>query len=371
MQYTGIEDAWVKLLNAFGIYNRDDATSGSNGLKAAFSVANKKLAIQAAKHGKTFPAIDWDDRVQKLDNLISTSLFDKLTSENVKTTETTDVTLNVLKFSDSMIRLLTAKAITYGSTKDPNVLRVNERFFDRLVGCMGKGGLLNPQMASMAANIKPLCSDPTAFIGSISQKFANAEPYPISGMVDETNHNALTMATMKVHIPSIDRLDNVVYVAYLSSAPDDLDIKITRIITDSNEIEEIRRHASKISKTDRDVDISQDEDSFPEDDIAMAHLAHTLTLLSDVGLVSTVIQPTDGAHEGVIGIIGAVSVANWIVYYHKTYNVVASEESNDETEPSEPDDTTDEAPSAEQPVQREPTDKRVIKASFNPNKFAK
>ena len=378
-KYIGIEAAWVKLLNAFGINSIDEATRGDSGLAQCFNMASRKLSLLARNQHNSFPNVTWEERVEMLKRYFPTNeAFDSLTQENLaslgngesKGTET-ESGMHYITKDTSMLELLCAKMITFMDVSADGVLHAKEALFNRLEKCMVPVPDLPENSVSMIGNLTYLSENPSELISALRSTLPSDESYPVSGAVFNAEDSAsLGGNTVTVNIPSVDQLTDAVYVQYVAPKGLDTDIKIVSVITNPDIIERAIANATDIAKTDHTAELTFKDLPDENDEIAMAHYLHPLSLYSFAGLVATVVVPATDTKSGVMAIIGTMDVASWIVY-HLSYMYLGQISMGDissQVKFAERTGRVAKATSGRQPTAQ--SGQRKISASFDPSKFA-
>jgi hypothetical protein len=224
---------------------------------------------------------------------------------------------------------------------------------------------------SMLGNLTYLSENPRELISAIRSTLPKDDVYPVSGAVFHAeDSDSLGGNTVTVSIPSVDKLTDAVYVQYVAPKGLDTDIKIMSVISNQDMIDRAIANATDIAKNDHTAELTFKDVPDANDEIAMAHYLHPLSLFSFAGLVSTVVVPATEHKSGVMAIIGSMDVASWIVY-HLSYMYLGQLSMND---------ISGQVKFAERPKKiynspvgsqsTEQSGQRKISVSFDPSKFA-
>lgn len=344
------DEAWVKLLNAFGITDYRDALTGTpSGLRGYFETANQRLYTQMTSKGGHYKPVSWSERCKALGRTVPIDKFNYITQQNLaagrKEGETATPDTSVQQTSTSisaqtcMARFLSVDFLTY----DKAIIGSNyEAFipaalFMRIAGHVRQNeadlnNLMKLKVMRPGGNVGLRCANGVGeeLIQVVSNVFGGASPMNINGEISETSED-LVATDLSIELPSLRDVvsggqSKIVPIKYSCVTDGDeagVGVMITGIISDPDFINKLQ--ISPLAMESRTNDLSFQEVMAAEDEngnITMEQakqrdLIDPTSILADLGLVAVVLQPADpdtGA-EGIMAIIGSVSVNKWVLYH--------------------------------------------------------
>lgn len=343
-------DAWVKLLNAFGITDYRDALTGTpSGLRGYFDMANQRLYTQMTSNKGHYHIVPWSVRCEMFDKSVPPEKFNYITQQNIEAsrkdgepaTSVAEQTPKTAPISAQtcMARFLSTNFLTY----DKTIIGTNYealipvQLFMRVSGHVHQdeadiNNLMKLKVIRPSGNVGLRCANGIGeeLIHVVSEVFGNASPMNINGEISETSED-LVATNLSIELPSLrDVLSggttNIVPIKYTCVTDEDeasVGVKITGIISDTDFINKLQ--ISPLAMEARTNDLSFQEVMATEDEhgnITMEQakqrdLIDPTSILADLGLVAVVLQPAnpDTGAEGVMAIIGSVSVNKWVLYH--------------------------------------------------------
>ena len=338
------DDAWVKLLNAFGITDYRDALTG---LRGYFETANQRLYTQMTSNGGHYKPVSWSDRCKALGRTVPIDKFNYMTQQNLAAgrkegeTATSDTSVQQTSISAQtcMARFLSVDFLTY----DKTIIGSNyEAFipaalFMRIAGHVHQdeadlNNIMKLKVMRPSGNVGLRCANGVGeeLIQVVSKVFGGASPMNMNGEISETSED-LVATDLSIELPSLRDVvsggqSKIVPIKYSCVTDGDeagVGVMITGIISDTDFINKLQ--ISPLAMESRTNDLSFQEVMAAEDEngnITMEQakqrdLIDPTSILADLGLVAVVLQPAnpDTGAEGVMAIIGSVSINKWVLYH--------------------------------------------------------
>lgn len=330
---------WVKLLSAFGLEDYDAALGNNNGLSDAFVRAAQKLAKvsdeKKQKYLKTYDIkpttpINWGQRLKWFQKCFNNSeVFNAIrrSNEAVGTGQETVIPTSSISGENSVIQLYKVPRITCDERFDNrDTVFINQALFPKIAS-----QLYNPLyressnwektvklselvVSETRTNLPFVCPDLTVLttlVNALSTKFSGAAPIKQS-VADRSYVKQGEIATFGLDLPAID-IEKSVLVKYMPTDNDNI-IHITNVITDPNEIASIQlgdEHLASKQVVYTDFSDLSDED--------ILRRADPQSVMSEIGAVGVVLQLADDGIEGILCIVGCLSITDWMDwhrYYH-------------------------------------------------------
>ena len=338
------DDAWVKLLNAFGITDYRDALTG---LRGYFETANQRLYTQMTSNGGHYKPVSWSERCKALGRTVPIEKFNYMTQQNLgagrkegeTATSDTSVQQTSISAQTCMARFLSVDFLTY----DKNIIGSNyEAFipaalFMRIAGHVHQdaadiNNIMKLKVMRPSGNVGLRCANGVGeeLIQVVSNVFGGASPMNMNGEISETSED-LVATDLSIELPSLRDVvsggqSKIVPIKYSCVTDGDeagVGVMITGIISDPDFINKLQ--ISPLAMESRTNDLSFQEVMAAEDEngnITMEQakqrdLIDPTSILADLGLVAVVLQPAnpDTGAEGVMAIIGSVSINKWVLYH--------------------------------------------------------
>lgn len=343
-------DAWVTLLNAFGITDYRDALTGTpSGIRGYFDMANQRLYTQMTSNKGHYHIVPWSVRCQMFDNGVPPEKFNYITQQNIEAsrkdgepaTSVAEQTPKTAPISAQtcMARFLSTDFLTY----DKTIIGTNYealipvQLFMRVAGHVHQdedtiNNLMKLKVIRPSVNVGLRCANGVGeeLIHVVSEVFGNTSPMNINGDISETSED-LVATDLSIELPSLRDVvsggqSKIVPIKYSCVTDGDeasVGVIITGIISDTDFINNMQ--ISPLAMQSRTNDLSFQEVIATEDengDITMEQakqrdLIDPTSILADLGLVAVVLQPAnpDTGVEGVMAIIGSVSINKWVLYH--------------------------------------------------------
>ena len=302
-----VGNTWINILLAFGV--KDYLTAAGDTQAGAFKnvIANtyRKIADQYYRHSFTDKGIDpWEERCNLFALTVSPEQFKKAVSGQMYD----------IDYGTSMLAMLDRGRIFTGMADESGAFMISPKlFYDILPHVPGH----TEEEFNLQNSAKQLCGGAfsvDSFVGALKGVLKTDSSIKLNVTPSTVQSGDVLNQTISTRLPSVISIQNdkkpIAFFTYSAEDNNPDTVKITGLCEKLPPLDDsYYRSAHDVNYTFQD---------FPEDfnfnSAADWNIIVSAALLSYAGLIGITITPPSEGADGIVGVIGSVSVGQWLRY---------------------------------------------------------
>lgn len=304
---TFVGDTWIDMLRAFGVKDYFTAAGDTkNGaLKNRFANTYQKIANQYYHESFADKGINpWEERCSLFALTVSPEQFKKAVSGQKYD----------IDYGTSMLAMLVRGPVYAGMADESGAFMISEKlFYDILPHVPGH----TEEEFNLQNSAKQLCDGTfsvDSFVGALQGVLKTNSPIQLNMTPSTVQSGDVLNQTISMRLPSVISIQNGKKpIAFFNYRADDYNpdsVKITGLCEKLPPLDDTYyRSAHDVNYTFQDFPEEPNFNSAADWNIIVA-----AALLSHAGLIGITITPPSEGADGIVGVIGSVSVHQWLRY---------------------------------------------------------